>query len=396
MVHAVGARERLWSCAEPLSGMLAERGYAPSTITRSGWALAQLAGLPSLGRLGSDGLVEPRLRRVVTNAVRRGLVSAWTGQELLSVVGRLRRLGLIDPGEPSDVEFVLAAFRDYELGERRLAPLTVQTRVDVLRRFLVWRGRGGPLALEELTVADVHGFVLHEARRLSRSSLGAVLEGMRAFLRFTFASGICAANLVGTLPPIATREHPLLRRAVDAETLARLLGACDRSSPVGRRDYAILILLSRLGLRAVEVAAMRLDDLDWRAGELLVRGKGGREERMPLPEDVGEPLVDYLRHGRPVSPFREVFLRAVAPAGPLGRNGVVFVPRSASARAGLPVVGSHRLRHTAATSLLAAGASWTEVSEVLRHSRTQTTALYTSAEPHLLDEVTHPWPGAQA
>lgn len=381
---------------ERLREMLADRGYAPRTIASYERVLCALASWPPVRRLGEPPLCEVSLRRAVARGVRRGECSAAAAKEAESLFGHLRVLGVFAVEEPTPAQRVLAEFRAYLLSERRLAPLTAQTRADVIRRFLAWRAGNDELALSALTVGDVHAFVVHEARRLSRRSLSPVLDSVRSFLRFAFATGILDVDLSSALPPIATRQHPLLRRSVDAQTLEMLLAACDRDTPIGCRDYAILMLLARLGLRANEVALMRLDDIDWRAGELLVHGKGGRVERMPLPADVGQPLVDYLRYGRAGSEFREVFLRGQAPAGPLGRNGVVFVPRRASRRAGIPIVASHRLRHTTASALLAAGASWSEVSQVLRHSRSQTTAIYTSAEPHLLDEVVHPWPGAQA
>lgn len=161
---------------------------------------------------------------------------------------------------------------------------------------------------------------------------------------------------------------------------------------MGRRDFAILTLQARLGLRANEVAALRLDDIDWRAGELTISGKGGRRERLPLPADVGAALVDYLRHGRAGSTSRAVFLRVMAPPGPMSRNAVVMVSRTASRRAGVPIVGGHRLRHTAATEMLRAGASLREVGQVLRHGSDTTTAIYAKVDQAALALVVRGWP----
>lgn len=381
---------------ERLRESLVGRGYAPRTIANYERLLCQLACWPPVRRMGRPPLPEVSLRRAVARGVRRGDCSVSTGKAVESLLGHLRVLGLIAVEEPTPAERLLAQFRDYQLSERGLAPLTARTRGDVIRRFLAWRAGDGEQLLSSLSVGEVHAFVLHESRRLSRASLSPVLDSLRAFLRFAFATGLVANDLSSALPPTTTRQHPLLRRSIDPDTLALLLDSCDRATAVGLRDYAILLLLARLGLRANEVAAMRLEDIDWRAGEVVVHGKGGRDEWMPLPVDVGNPLADYLQHGRSATAMREVFLRVSAPTGPLGRNGVVFVSRSASRRAGIPVVASHRLRHTTAVELLRAGASWTQVSQVLRHSRSQTTAIYTSAEPHLLDEVMRPWPGTQA
>jgi len=176
-------------------------------------------------------------------------------------------------------------------------------------------------------------------------------------------------------------------------TAGALLGSCDQGSVVGLRDLAVLTLMLRLGLRANEIACLCLGDLHWRTGEIEITGKGGRRDRLPLPADVGAVLVTYLQ-ARPLGVSRSVFLRAVAPAGPLSRNGVVMIPRVASKRAGLPVVGAHRLRHTAATRMLAGGASLREVGQVLRHHGEQVTSVYARLDVASLAPVVRAWPGA--
>ena len=178
--------------------------------------------------------------------------------------------------------------------------------------------------------------------------------------------------------------------------MARLLASCDRTSAVGRRDFAVLTVLSRLGLRACEVARLELGDVDWRAGEIIVRGKQDRHERIPLPSDVGDALVDYLRHGRPDRRDPHLFLTARAPFGPLtgGAGAIGMLVRSASERAGLPPVGVHRLRHTVATEVLRAGAPLEEVASLLRHRRHATTVLYAKVDWERLRELARPWPGS--
>jgi integrase len=193
---------------------------------------------------------------------------------------------------------------------------------------------------------------------------------------------------------VASPRLASLPQGLDAVTVAALLGSCDRRTAVGRRDFAILVLLVRLGLRGGEVAALRLDDIDWRAGELVVRGKGSRLDRLPLPQDVGEAVADYLRHGRPRSTCRSLFMRACGPEGSMSAGSVVMVPRSASGRAGLPVVGAHRLRHTAASEMLRSGASLAEIAEVLRHQSESTTAIYAKIDRAALGLLVRPWPGA--
>jgi integrase len=154
-----------------------------------------------------------------------------------------------------------------------------------------------------------------------------------------------------------------------------------------------LAVLLRLGLRASEVARLALDDINWRAGEIVVHGKGGRQDSLPIPWDVGEAIAGYLQRGRPASGRREVFLRALAPAGPLGRGGVSWIVRRACQRAGVPEVGAHRLRHTAAGQMVAAGVPLPEIGQVLRHRSAASTAVYARVDLGALRVLAQPWPG---
>lgn len=164
---------------------------------------------------------------------------------------------------------------------------------------------------------------------------------------------------------------------------------------MGRRDFAILTLLARLGLRAGEVASLRLDDLDWRSGELVVHGKGSSTDVLPLPSDVGEALAGYLQRGRPATPARTVFLRVRAPLGPMTARGVISVVGQAARRAGLGTIGAHRLRHTCATELLRSGSSLEAVAQVLRHRDLSTTAIYAKVDRTALAALALPWPGSR-
>lgn len=184
-----------------------------------------------------------------------------------------------------------------------------------------------------------------------------------------------------------------LPRSLTADEVALLLTSCDRCTAMGRRDQAVLLLLSRLGLRAGEVAALALDDVDWRAGEIEVRSKGGRRERLPLPQDVGQVLAGYLRRGRPETSDRSLFVRLCAPRSGIGPGAVSAIVHAAGARAGVTVTGAHQLRHSAAVRLLAAGAPMSEISELLRHRRPATTAIYAKVDHDALRPLARPWPG---
>lgn len=390
-------------CARPLSvevGPLAGHadgfrlellaaGYSARTVGPYVRLLALLSGW-----LADNGLVPGDLTDEVAArfaATRRTPAPRAGGLGLRPLLAYLRAQGVAPPAVAvtSAHGEVLAAFAQHLTVQRRLAPLTVTGTAGTIRRLLGTLPAG--VVLAELTVEQVHRLVRAEADRLSIGATRASLSALRVFLRFLFATGRHDLDLSVTVPSVAGARLAGLPRAVDPATVAALLAVAG-TGLAARRDVAILTLQVRLGLRANEVATLRLDDVDWRAGELVVHGKGDRDERMPLPADVGQALVDYLVEERARTPERAVFLRAVLPPGPMSRNAVVMVSRTASRRAGLPVVGGHRLRHTAATNMLRAGASLAEVGQVLRHADEATTAIYAKVDQAVLSQVARPWP----
>lgn len=258
-----------------------------------------------------------------------------------------------------ELEVVAAGYRRYLLFERGLSDATVDCYEPRARRFLAQRDGSRGLLLAELTAADVSGFLALECPRLGAASAQLLVTVVRSLLRYLHVAGWIAAPLEWAVPAVAAVRGRSLPQALEPETIVALLGTCDRRRTVGRRDFAILLLLSRLGLRASEVAGLKLDDVSWRAGELVVRGKGGRVDSLPLPVDVGEALARYLQR-RPTGSdgCRALFLKVIAPVGPMSRYALGAVVREACWRAGIPRMGCHRLRHTAATGMLRSGARW--------------------------------------
>lgn len=219
------------------------------------------------------------------------------------------------------------------------------------------------------------------------------VTGLRSLLGFLHLRGLVSGPLAAAVPATASWRLSGLPRALEPEQLQALLESCDRASPGGRRDYAVLVMLARLGLRAGEVAALKLEDVDWRVGELVIAGKGRRAERLPLPEDVGEAIVCYLRDGRPATTQdRSLIVRVRAPHLGLTGGGITQIVFAAAGRAGLGPIHSHRLRHTAATAMLRAGASLEEIGQVLRHRQALTTAIYAKVDRDALRQLARPWP----
>jgi len=287
----------------------------------------------------------------------------------------------------------LERYRSYLLGERGLTPGTARCYRDAIKPFLLTRVVGEQLDLAGLAAADVTGYVLAACPGRPQGTAKLIVCALRSLLTFLHVEGLIDAPLAEAVPSVAGWRLSGLPQPLEAAEVIRMLATCDRRRRRGRRDYAVLLLLSRLGMRAGEVAALALDDVDWRAGELVVRGKGNRDERLPLPADVGAAIVAYLRRGRPATASsRTVFVRVKAPHRPLTTSGVSMIVEEAAQRAGLGLVHAHRLRHTAATAMLRSGTPLTEVGLVLRQRRALTTAMYAKVDRTALQVLARPWP----
>ena len=298
-------------------------------------------------------------------------------------------LGLTEAVAPREPERsdVLERYRVYLVDERGLSASVRAQYEATAQAFLDDR------AAATLTGADVAHFV----RRLAtRPGFTGQLSALRAVLRFLHVSGVTAVPLASFVPSVAGWRQRSLPKALDARQVREVLARLDRRTAVGRRDYAVLLLMLRLGLRACEVAALTLDDVDWAAGEILIRGKGRVVSRLPLPIDVGEALVGWARRRRREVPTRSMFLTSRAPYRAVSVKAIRAISRQALRRAGVLAGGGHRLRHMAATLMLRRGASLTEIAQVLRHRHVDTTAIYAKVDRESLHSVVQPWPTGYA
>lgn len=381
--------------ADAYRSELRARGYTPLTSVNQ---LRQAAWLSRWLEAGGLDVAELNAGRVEEFlATERALgrnPSSLSRPGLRCLLEMLQGLGVLVAEEPapgdSPTELVLAAFERHLLVERSLALGTVGGYVSHARRFL---GRLGPDGLAGLGATEVTAAVLERSVGVSVSTTQYFVSGLRSFLRFCFLEGLVEIDLSQAALPVTGRRRSSLPRGITTAEARALLDSCDRRSAVGRRDYAVIITLERLGLRAAEVAALRLDDIDWRAAELVVRGKGARRDRMPLPDDVGRAIAAYLQRGRPASDRREVFLRARAPFAPIDPATVRSSVRRACRRAGMAEIGTHRLRHNLACEMVAASVALTQIAQVLRHSSLQSTAVYARVDVEQLRSLAAPWPG---
>lgn len=381
--------------AAAYTSRLQERCYTPLTIVCQLRQVARLSRwLEAAGSTAADlsgGRVEEFL--AVQRAERRHR-GQWSRPGLLCLLEVLRELDeapaeeLAQVGSPTQI--LLAGFDRYLLGERALGAGTARGYVEHARRFL---DGVAPAELGAMTGRDVIESVLRESAAVSVSATQNYVAGLRAFLRFCFVTGLVRVDLTQAALPVTGRRRSSLPRGISKADARALLGSCDRRSLLGRRDYAIIVTLLRLGLRRGELAGLRLEDIDWRAGELVVRGKRARSDRLPLPADVGQAIASYLQR-RPPSERREVFLQARAPFDPIAAGTVASTVRRACRRAGVPEVGSHRLRHTAACEMVAAHVPLVQVAQVLRHHSLQSTAIYARVDLERLRQLACSWPQA--
>lgn len=288
----------------------------------------------------------------------------------------------------------MARYREYLTDERGLSSPVARAYSHWVTPFVEDRidEAGGNVGLAELTAGDVARFLTAHLPTMSRKTAQMTACALRSFLRFLLDQQMVEVALADAVPAVAHRRLSGLPQALTPSEIDALLGACDRSGPVGRRDFAVITVLHRLGLRCAEATALRLDDVDWQAGTLTVHGKGNRIDRLPLPVDVGQALVAYLRDGRPRASGRTVFVRAVAPFTALAPSGVSCIVARAARRAGLGTVHAHRLRHTTASRTLNAGASLEQVAHLLRHASPATTTIYAKTDQTRLAALARPWP----
>jgi site-specific recombinase XerD len=297
---------------------------------------------------------------------------------------------------PSPAERCARAYEGYLRQDRALAKASIINYVPFIDDFLKDRFGAGPVKLSRLRAADVVRFVQSRARRLHVKRAKLMTTALRSFFQYARLRGEVTLDLAAAVPIVANWSMAPIPRAISREQTKKLLASIDRKTAVGRRDYAILLLLARLGLRSGEVVSLELDDIDWSAGQLSVRSKGGRRSELPLPPDLGGAITAYLRHGRPQCPSRRVFVRVKAPVrGFQGAGGVGSIVRHRLKRASItaPTYGAHQFRHGLASDMLRKGASLAEIGAVLGHHHPDTTRIYTKIDLKALHTLAQPWPG---
>lgn len=379
---------------------IAQQGYVQHSIRTQVVVIADLSRWLQRRHILLQDLDSKVVNRFVQHhqrqkGIRRGdagILSrflAWLGQT--GTVEQHRELPVKGPRQN-----VTHQFRRYLLQDRGLSTATLQYYVPFIDQFLSERFRNKTLNLSTLRAADVTGFVQRHAHRFSPGRAKLLVTALRSFFRYLRHRGEISLDLAACVPTVPNWSSSTVPKFLPPGTVQRVLSRCDRQTPLGRRNYAILLLLARLGLRAGEVVALNLEDIDWEAGQMTVHGKGGRSTQMPLPTDVGEAIAVYLRNGRPRCSSRRVFIRAKAPLGGFASSvAICVIVMRALQRAGVesPRKGAHLFRHTLACDLLRQGCSLDEIGELLRHQSPNTTAIYAKVDLAALHSLALPWPG---
>jgi site-specific recombinase XerD len=319
---------------------------------------------------------------------------------LRQMVDLLRQRHVTEPSIRSSAlserERVEKDFTEHLLRDQGLTPSTPVCYLRHISRFLQERFGNSPLRFDQLVGVDITGFIGRHTRGYSSSRAQQVVTALRSFLQYLRLRGLIGIELTACLPKIAHWSLAKLPAFLRPYQVKRVLRLCDRGSAAGRREYAMLLLLARLGLRIGEVAALTLDSINWQDGILTVRGKGGQWSQMPLPQDVGEAIVDYLEHGRPLCSERHLFVCTKAPwRGFRGASRISTIASRALARARIvhPSGGGHVFRHALATEMLRRGASLAEIGRLLRHQHPDTTRIYAKVDLTALRRLAMPWPG---
>ena len=298
---------------------------------------------------------------------------------------------------PSPADRLISEYRRYLLDELGLVSATVVGYEWHIRKFLLRQYGAGQIDLRRLQIQDAIRFIREVGGRSGPRHTQLLVAALRSFLRFLYHRGEISNDLAPAIPNIPHWTLACLPKYISAEAVQRVLSQCERRTPLGRWNYAVLLLLARLGLRGGEVLRLNLDDIDWEASRITIRAtKGPGWAQLPLPADAAKAIADYLRRGRPSCDSRRVFLRARAPhAAGFTSSAIHFAVRTALKRAGVtaPRMGAHLFRHSLATSMLKQGASLEEIGQLLRHRSANTTAVYAKVDLNALRPLALSWPG---
>jgi site-specific recombinase XerD len=386
---------------DPFAKSLAEQGFKQHLLGRQIRVVANFSKWLAAEEVAAEDVTDEHAKRFFEVDKRPQSVRRGEFATLRRLMEFLRHLDVIRPvpevDQTTPIQQAVGEFARYLLQERALSEKTLIQYCPFIERFLSERFGHGPVEYAALRGGDVIEFVKQQAEHLSPARAKAATTALRSFFRYLRYCGATELDLAAAVPTVPNWSMTGIPRAIAPDHLQAVFAHCPRDTPVGRRDYAILMLLARLGLRASEIVSLTLDSINWEAGSLTIAGKGDQGGCLPIPVEVGEAIADYLHQGRPISSSRSLFLRACAPIRGLGAQQTIgTIVKAAIKRAGIGTrcQGAHQFRHALAVDMLRHGATLTEIGSVLRHRHIKTTGIYAKVDFAALRPLSLPWPGA--
>jgi site-specific recombinase XerD len=385
---------------DAFAAVLSGQGYSRLTIKVKIRVISKFSHWLQKRHLLIEGINKSCINKFIRYRIKSNLLRSGDELALKQFITFLCEEGILSAFVPeikvSEIQRIENSFAQYLQHERGLSQSTIDNYLPTIRRFLTERFHKKKIIFEKLCARDISKFVLRYAHTMSQGRAKTMVNALRSFFRFLHQYGVIALDLVAAVPTVARWQFSEIPKFLQPEEIKQILKSCDRSSRTGKRNYAILLLMSRLGLRAGEIVHMELDDILWETGELFVKGKSSREEKLPLPHDVGQAIAAYLRDVRPHCSSRRLFIRMVAPLRGFANSvNVCTIVRASLARAGINTdfKGAHLFRHTLATNMLQGGAKIAEIGEILRHQNPNATEIYTKVDFASLRTIAQPWPG---
>ncbi len=379
---------------------LDEQGFKQRLIGQQIRVVANFSKWLKTKEVAARDVTDEHVHRFFEGSTRQRSVTRGEFAALRRLMELLGQLGVIHPlpehNELTQRQQTVEAFGTYLQEERALSDKTLVQYCPIIERFLSAHFGNNPIEFAALHAVDIIDFIKQQTAHLSPARSKVTTTALRSFLRYLRYCGEIQLDLAAAVPTVPNWSMTGIPRAIAPDHLQAVLAHCPRDTPTGRRDYAILMLLARLGLRAGEIVSLTLDSIDWEAGSIAIAGKGHQAASLPIPTEVGEAITDYLYHGRQNSSSRALFLRVCAPIRGLGAAPTVSsIVAAAIKRAGIetPHRGTHQFRHALAADMLRHGATLTEIGSVLRHSHVKTTSLYAKVDFVALRPLSLPWPG---
>ena len=390
------------ACISKFVYVLSEQGYVRYTVFKKIKVISKLSQWLQRKQLSIKDLDEVKVKKFICYLKKRNCLQLGNWATLKQFINFLQEENIIaapvvKPGD-SEVEIIENSFSKYLKQERGLSKSTMDRYLPTIRLFLIERFGEKNIFPDKLRPTDITGFILRHAHTMSIRSTQSMITALRSFFSFLYQRGQIPTNLAAAVPFVSRWRYVPVPKFLQPEQVKRILETCDQKTPMGKRNYAILLLLSRLGLRAGEIANIELGDINWESGEILVKGKSKREQKLPLPDDVGKAIAAYIRYGRPRCTSRKVFIRMKAPIhGFLSSVNVCIIVRQSLKDAGIETdfKGAHLFRHTLATNMLSGGATIKEIGQILGHQFPAVTEIYAKVDIDALRVIAQPWPGGK-